>query len=290
MKILVCIKKVLADESDIFLRDGMVEDECRIFKLNPPDVMALREGVRIKEKEPCSTLDVVTVDGADSEPFLRSLAALGGDNVYRLWDDTLAGGTELTNSALTDILSGFIRRNDYDVMLFGCRSEYLGAGSLPILLSINLDVPSITGVTQIEVGEDGKMLVHRMMQKGKRVVYRCSPKVILSVEFHEQIALEEDVECLVMSRGIKVNRVSFEELGVRGAYIRQNTERFEYSYPKPRTKYVVIPESDSVEDRLGFLMGGGIGKKDSNLTEGSPEKVAEEICKNLVIKNVFKRV
>jgi electron transfer flavoprotein beta subunit len=290
MRILVCIKKVLADESDIFLREGMIENECLIFKLSPPDLRAFCEGLRIKEKQPGSSLDVVTVDGAASDSLLRTLSALGGDNVYRLWDEALDVGTELSNLALSEILSGFIRRNDYDVMLFGCRSEYLGAGSLPILLSIKLDVPSITSVTQIEVGEGGEMLVHRMMQKGKRVVYRCSPKAILSMESNELASFDEDVESLVMSHGIKVNRVSFEELDVRGGYIRQNTERFEYSYPKPRTKYVMIPESNSVEDRLGFLMSGGIGKKDSSLIEGGPEKVAEEIYNNLVKRNVFKRV
>ncbi len=290
MRILACIKKVLTDESDLFVRDGRVEKECMIYKLNAPDARAFCEGVKIREKQPGSILDVVTVDGVESESFLRTLAALGGDNAYRLWDEALDGDTEIGNTALAEILSAFIRRNDYDVMLFGSRSEYLGAGGLPVLLSSKLDIPSITNVTQIDMGEGCEMLVHKMMEKGRRVVYRCRSRMILSVESSDQSALDEDVETLVKALGIKVSLVSFGELGVTGGFVRRNTESFEYSYPKPRTKYVMIPESESVEDRLGFLMGGGVGKKDSNLVEGGPAKVAEEICSTLVKRNVFNRV
>lgn len=287
MKILVCIKKILADEGDIFIKDNGIEKECLIYKFNPHDMNAFCEGIAVKKNHTGSVLDVVTVDGSDSESFIRLLLVSGGDNGHRLWDAGLAEGTELNNTVIAEILSNFIQANKYDLVMFGSRSEYFGAGSLPIIVGYKLGIPAITHVTQIVQSNDG-MWIHKMLEKGRRVVYRCKPKLVLSFECCNPVGLQEDMEKLIKSHAVPINVVPFRDLGIKESFIKRNIDAIGYCYAKPRTKYVLVPESDNVEDRLGFLMGGGIGKKDSGVIEGEPSKVAEEICKNLIQRNLFK--
>lgn len=287
MKILVCIKRVLADGSDIYIDDNKIEKNCQLYKPNPADVSAFNEALGIKGKYPGATLDVVTVDGRASEPCLRQFTAFGGDNAYRLWDDALDDQAELNNLQIAEILSAFARKQEYDIILLGSRSEYMGAGGLPILLGCNLGIPAITNVTEIEYADSG-MSVHKMLKKGRRVVYKCSPKLILSVESGNSTRLGDDIGKLIKAQEVAVNIIPFSQLEINSGLIAKAVEKVEYSYPKPRTKYVMILESSSVQDRLGFLMGGGTAKKDSGgIKEGTPAKVAEAICKALAEKNVF---
>ena len=60
--------------------------------------------------------------------------------------------------------------------LFGSRSEYSGAGSLPVIVGCKLGMPAITNVTETEQTSDG-MLVHKMLEKGRRIVFRCQPRL-----------------------------------------------------------------------------------------------------------------
>jgi electron transfer flavoprotein beta subunit len=289
MKILVCIKKVLADGSDVFIEDGKIEKSCLLYKPNPADVSAFYEALSIKEKYQGATLDVVTVDGCASEPCLRLFTGFGGDNAYRLWDDhVLCDQAELNNLQIAEILSAFARKQAYDVILLGGRSEYMGAGGLPILLGCKLGIPAITNVTKIDHA-DNKMSAHRMLGKGRRVVYQCSPKLILSIESGASTRLGDDIEKLVKAQEVAVNLVPFSQLEIDSSQIGKAVEKVEYAYPKPRTKYVMILESNSVQDRLGFLMGGGgAAKKDSGgIKEGSPVKIAEAICNALAEKNLL---
>lgn len=280
MKILVCMKKILADEGDIFIGDDGIEKECLVFKFNERDIKAFREGIAVKKNHADSILDVVTVDGSDAESFLRLLLVSGGDNGYRVWGAGLAEGTELNNAVIGEILSKFIQANRYDLVLFGSRSEFSGEGSLPVIVGCALGIPAITNVTEIEQTSDG-MLIHKMLEKGRRVVFRCRPRLVLSFESGDQVRLQEDIEDLIDSDGIVINVVPFQELGIDVSAIERTIENMEFSNPKPRTKFVWVPESDNVEDRLGFLMSGGVGKKDSGIVEGGPNEVAEEICKSL---------
>lgn len=280
MKILVCVKKILADEGEIFIKDAAIEQECLVYKFNEHDIKAFREGIAARKRYPRSVLDVVTVDGSDSDSFLRLLLASDGDNGFRIWDAGLADGTELNNGVIAELLSNFIRANRYDLVFFGSRSEYSGAGSLPVIVGCRLGIPAITNVTEIEQADDG-MLIHKMLEKGRRVVFRCHPKLVASVESANPIGLPEDIGELIRSGEVPINVISFRDLGINESVAGRAVETMEFSYPKPRTKYVRILESDSVEDRLGFLMSGGVGKKDSGVIEGEPGEVAEEIRKCL---------
>lgn len=290
MKILLCVKRVLADETDIYVGDGKIEKNCLVYKPNAADLAAFAEAMSLKEKTPGATLDVASVDGAAAEPLLQRFVAFGADNAWRLWDATLGDDVELNNQQLGEILAAFTARQGYDVILFGGRSEYMGSGALPLQIGCRLGIPAVANVTQIEHGGAG-MRVHRMLEKGRRVVYQCAPKVILSVEAGTQTRFGDDIGKLIRAQTVAVESVAFADIGVDAKTMAREAEKIEYFYPKRRTKYVMIVESASVQDRLGFLGiggGGGAKKKDSGgIKEGSPDKLAQEIVKALEEKNAL---
>src|SRR5215831_15251541 len=91
MKILVCISKTpdttakiaFTDNNTKFAQDGVQ------WIINPYDEWyALVRAIELKEKDPSTTLHLITVAGADADPIVRKALALGGDEAIRVNADS----------------------------------------------------------------------------------------------------------------------------------------------------------------------------------------------------------
>jgi electron transfer flavoprotein beta subunit len=86
MKILVCITHVPDTTSKInFINDNTKFDTTGVqFIIGPYDDYALARAVEIKEATPGTTLTVINVGLADTEPTIRKALAIGADDAVRV--------------------------------------------------------------------------------------------------------------------------------------------------------------------------------------------------------------
>src|SRR6478735_4753402 len=87
MKILVCLSKTPDTTAKIAFTDNNTKfAEAGVqWIINPYDEWyALVRAVELKEKDPSTTIHLVTVGGADADPIIRKALALGGDEAFRI--------------------------------------------------------------------------------------------------------------------------------------------------------------------------------------------------------------
>ena len=123
MNIIVCIKQVpdttdvrIDPETNTLIRSGVA---CIV---NPFDMYAVEEGVRLKEKFG-GKVTVLTMGPPQAEEALRETISLGADEAILISDRAFAGSDTWATSYT---LSGAIRKiGDYDVIICG-KSDVAG--------------------------------------------------------------------------------------------------------------------------------------------------------------------
>ncbi|OGP50938.1 MAG: electron transfer flavoprotein subunit beta [Deltaproteobacteria bacterium RBG_13_43_22] len=181
MKIVVLVKQVPAtdnvkmdEETGTMIRDG-IESE-----VNPLDLYAIEEAVRIKERIGEGVeINVLSMGPKKAVEAVRSAIAIGCDKGYLLSDRKFAGSdTWVTAYALstgiTKLVSGF------DLILCGERATDGETGQVGPEVGAYLGLPALTYVSKIEEIGNGKIIAHRAVEGGHEVVESPLP-VLVSV-------------------------------------------------------------------------------------------------------------
>jgi len=127
--------------------------------LNCFDESALELALRLKEALAArgfpAELGALSVGGAEVDPYLKTLQALGYERVARV-----DPGAELDFAPLltSSIIAAFVRRaGRCDLLLLGCRSGPGDSGTVPFLAAEELGWPCLTQVTGLEALADGRV-------------------------------------------------------------------------------------------------------------------------------------
>ncbi len=181
MKIVVLIKQVPAtdkvkmdEETGTMIREG-IESE-----INPLDLYAIEEAVRIKERIGNGVvISVISMGPKKAEEAIRSAIALGCDKGYLLSDRKFAGSdTWVTAYSLATGIKKIV--GTADVILCGERATDGETGQVGPEVGAYLDLPVLTYVSKIEeIGKD-KIVAQRALEGGHEVVEAPLP-VLMSV-------------------------------------------------------------------------------------------------------------
>lgn len=180
MKIIVCIKQVpdttnvrINPETNTLVREGVQSI------INPFDVYAIEEGVRLKEKHG-GTLTVITMGPPQASEALRETIALGADNVYLVSDRAFAGADTL---ATAFALACTIRHlGGADVILMGRQAIDGDTGQVGPGVAENLDISHVTDIRKIEEIADGRIVVERLLEEGYARIAARMPVVLTVVK------------------------------------------------------------------------------------------------------------
>jgi len=178
VKVIVCIKQVpdttnvrINPETNTLVREGVQSI------INPFDVYALEEGVRIKEKHG-GTVTVITMGPPQAADALREAISLGADNAVLISDRAFAGADTL---ATAYALSCAIKHlGGADVVFMGRQAIDGDTGQVGPGVAENLGLPHITDIRKIEEITDGKITVERLLEEGYARLRTTLP-VILTV-------------------------------------------------------------------------------------------------------------
>lgn len=161
MKILVCITHVPDTTSKIIFKDNNTKlDSTGVqFIIGPYDDYALARGVELKEATG-STLTVLNVGLAETEPTIRKALAIGADDAIRVNAEPVDSFFVATQIAAQAKAGG------YDLILMGRESIDYNSGVVHGLVGEMLGIPSVSPVMKLDVdGTTGK--VTREIEGGK---------------------------------------------------------------------------------------------------------------------------
>ena len=180
MKIVVCIKQVpdttevrINPETNTLIREGVESI------INPFDLYALEEGIRIKEKTNGEVI-ALTMGPPQAENALRDAIALGCDSGILLTDRSFAGADTWATSYT---LSRGIRRiGEVDLIICGKQAIDGDTAQVGPGIAEMLDIPCITYVKKIDEIDGEHIRARRMMEGGHHLIEGSLPALITVVK------------------------------------------------------------------------------------------------------------
>jgi electron transfer flavoprotein beta subunit len=181
LKIVVLIKQVPAtdkvkmdEETGTMIRDGLESE------INPLDLYAIEEAVRIKERMGTGVeISVISMGPKKAEEAIRIAIALGCDQGFLLSDRKFAGSdTWVTAYTLSQGIMKII--GSFDMILCGERATDGETGQVGPEVGAYLDLPVLTYVSKIEEIGPEKVVAHRAVEGGHEWVEAPLP-VLISV-------------------------------------------------------------------------------------------------------------
>ena len=184
MKIAVCIKQVpqttevkIDPETHTLIREGVDS------QINPFDLYALEEAVRVKERLADegteATVTVLTMGPRQAEEALREAISLGADDAILISDRAFAGSdTWATSYALSRALA----KIEPDIVFCGMQAIDGDTGQVGPGIAVHMDYAQAAYVAKIEKIEKRKITVKRLIENGYETVAVKLPVVLTAVK------------------------------------------------------------------------------------------------------------
>jgi len=164
MHIIVCLKQVpdarqvkLDPETHTLIRTGVESI------INPYDMYALEEGLRIKERRG-GAVTVLTMGPPQAEDALREAVSYGADEAVLLSDRAFAGAD--TWATTYTLARGIQKIGPFDLILCGKQAVDGDTAQVGPGLAERLSLPYAAWVRKIEALEDGWIRIQRLMDDG----------------------------------------------------------------------------------------------------------------------------
>ncbi|HRF32734.1 MAG TPA: electron transfer flavoprotein subunit beta/FixA family protein [Cyclobacteriaceae bacterium] len=170
MKILVCISHVPDTTSKInFIDNNTKFDTAGVqFIIGPYDDYALARAIELKEAIAGTTVTVLNVGTAETEPTIRKALAIGADDAVRV--NAEPADSLFVASQIAEHAKG------YDLILMGRESIDYNSGVVHAMVGDLLGLPSVSPVMKLEI--DGtKVKMTREIEGGKEQVEANLPLV-----------------------------------------------------------------------------------------------------------------
>jgi electron transfer flavoprotein beta subunit len=180
MNVIVCIKQV-PDTTEVKIdpvSKNLVREGVKSI-INPFDMYAIEEAVRLKEKHGGKAI-VLTMGPPQAEAVLREAISLGCDEAVLVSDRAFAGSDTLATGYT---LSKAIEKiKDYDVIICGKQAVDGDTAQVGPGIAATLDIPQITYVRKIEEIKDKTIKAERATEEGYEVVESSLPCLITVVK------------------------------------------------------------------------------------------------------------
>lgn len=184
MKIIVCIKQVpdttdvkINPETNTLVREGVASI------VNPFDMYAIEEGVRLRERFGGETT-VLTMGPPQAKEALREALSLGTDKAIHLSDRAFAGSDTWATSLV--LAKAIEKIGDYDLIICGKQASDGDTAQVGPGIAAHLDLPQATYVRRIDSihldTEPKIMVVERLLEEGYEIVELKLPALITVVK------------------------------------------------------------------------------------------------------------
>ena len=180
MNIIVCIKQVpettevkINPETNTLIREGVKSI------INPFDMYAIEEGIRLKERYGGKVI-AISMGPPQAESALREAISMGVDEGVLLTDKAFAGSDTWATSYT---LSCAIKKvGDYQLVLCGKQASDGDTAQVGPGIAVHLNIPQVTYVKKIADITNGTASVQRMTEEGYEVISLSLPALFTVVK------------------------------------------------------------------------------------------------------------
>jgi len=157
---------------------GIVTDGIK-YVMNPYDEFAVEEALRIKEKLG-GTVTIVSMGPQRATEAIRTGLAMGADKGVHLNDPAFEGADSY---ATAKALAAAIKNLSFDIILGGKQAVDEDNAQVYAALAEMLDIPHVSVVTKLEIGDDGKSATaEREVEGGAKEVIQTTLPVLIAAQ------------------------------------------------------------------------------------------------------------
>ncbi len=210
MNIIVCIKQVpnttqvrINPETNTLIREGVES------VINPFDMYAIEEGIRLKEKLG-GKVTVMSMGPPQAEEALREAISMGCDEGILVTDRAFAGSDTWATSY---VLSQAVKKiGDFNIILCGKQASDGDTAQVGPGISTHLNIPQVTYVKKIESIEDEKIRVERMTEEGFEIIEAPVPCLLTVVKEINEPRLPS-LKGKMRAKKSEIRKMTAEDLG-----------------------------------------------------------------------------
>ena len=160
---------------DAMKADGTINRAALPAIFNPEDLNALEQALQLKDKNPGSTITLLTMGLPRAAEIIRESLYRGADTGIVLTDHALAGADTLATSYA--IATAIKHLGKYDIILGGRQAIDGDTAQVGPQVAEKLGLPQVTYAESVNV-EDGKAIVKRRLESGVETVECPLPLVV----------------------------------------------------------------------------------------------------------------
>ncbi len=180
MNIVVCIKQVpgttdvkISEKTNTLVREGVESI------INPFDVYAIEEAIRIKEKVG-GKVTILSMGPPQAKEAIKEAIAMGADDGILLSDRAFAGSDTWATSYTLSM--GIKKISAYDLIICGKQAIDGDTAQVGPGIAESLGLPFVAYVRKIEEIKEGYIRCERMMEEGYEVIEMSLPALITVVK------------------------------------------------------------------------------------------------------------
>ena len=179
MRIAVLVKQVPStDKVKMDEETGTMVRSAMDAELNPLDLYAVEEAVRVKEKSDGTDITVISMGPPAAASAIKEAIAMGCDKGLLLSDKVFSGAD--TWATARTLSSAIEKIGPYDLIFTGERATDGETGQVGPSVAAQLDMPVLTYVSKIREVDGAHIVVERAVEGGHEVVEASLP-VLVSV-------------------------------------------------------------------------------------------------------------
>lgn len=160
---------------DAMKADGTINRAALPAIFNPEDLNALEQALQLKDKNPGSTITLLTMGLPRAAEIIRESLYRGADTGIVLTDRALAGADTLATSYA--IATAIKHLGKYDIILGGRQAIDGDTAQVGPQVAEKLGLPQVTYAESVNV-KDGKAIVKRRLESGVETVECPLPLVV----------------------------------------------------------------------------------------------------------------
>jgi electron transfer flavoprotein beta subunit len=230
-------------------QDG-IKTEDITFEVNEPDIYALEEALRLKEKAGGEVV-IVTMGPTRAQQAIKEALAKGADRALHLDDPAFE---KLDAMGVARALARALEKEKPDLVLTGLQSDDAGWGETGVLLAERLGLPHSTIIMEIQL-ESETLKVKRELEGGWFQWIEMKIPALLTIQSGINKPRYATLKGIMAAKSKPIQKVSAADLGL-------TPEDFA---PGLKVARVYVPER----------------KAQTEFLEGSPKEIAAQLVEKL---------
>lgn len=248
MNIIACLKQVPDTEAVLQVKEGKgINEEGIKWIINPYDEFAIEEALKLKEKNPGSTVTVITLGPKRVESALRTGLAMGAENAVHIETEDYPD-----HKTTAKALANAIKQENPGVIFMGKQAIDDDSYLTHIYLAEYLDAPAATNVLAFSY-ENNEVTVEREIDEGAREKIRMQVPCIVAASKGLNEPRYPSLMGIMKAKKIPIKKLTLADCGIPGLDNKVRIEKLYAPPEKPQGRVIPGEPEEAVKELVKLL-------------------------------------